>query len=296
LRIAEEGEDGVRYRRFEVSTSGVDEALQGVSTDPFYASSVSTTSGLRIPPVLSIESTPATQPRYLFLLAQRNISRGKTKVRGIRQGLKLGVNISSVDGLTCSEEFLVQTPDFKFIDGNVSWHLVREPNDVVQGFTPSTDGPNWYRRNSSVAAMLYETFTNSNVDPTTGAPQFYDVGLTAYKAPTPENWQPIAGLGNIKDIRFPWNAPTDAHAVEELVEGSCKISLYASVLQTNPTTRLITTFPSVADVYPGGLSPESAFINSFRVEDRSPVIYWRIFGSILFEDSEEDISLRGGNT
>ena len=160
--------------------------------------------------------------------------------------------------------------------------------DLRTGRTGSTKA-------SQVPAMLYETFTNSNVDPLTGAPAYYPVGLTAYTPPALTAWQPIAGLGNLKDVRFPWEAPTDSQGIREEVEGSCKISLYASVLQTNPLTRLQPVLPAVASTYPPGLSPESAFINSLVSGGRSRVIFWRVFGSILFEDSEADISLRDEN-
>jgi hypothetical protein len=184
------------------------------------------------------------------------------------------------------EEFLVCSPFWHFVDGNVSWHLVREPSDRRVETRPTTDGPSWAFKESDSSAMLYNSFTNTNVNPQSGAPYYYDVGLTKYVPPHYQNiWQPIAGLGNFKDMRFPWNVPTTSIAIDEEVEGSCKISLYASILQTNPSTRLQPTIPAASAIYPGGLTPESAFVNSF-----ASVQYWRVFGSILFEDDVADVS------
>lgn len=271
------------FRRFELSTFGIDEANQGLTTDPFVPASTPTSLGLRIPPVIS--TTP--QPRYLFLLAQRNLSRGKTVIRGIRQGLTIGTSLSnSSDVPLTAEEFLVTSPFWKFSDGNVSWHLVREPNDSRVLQRPNTDAASWAYMESTTPAMLYQTFSNSNIN-ANGQPYYYDIGMTAYLPPSPNAWQPIAGLGNFKDMRFPWNLPTNSVAIDETVEGSCKISLYASVLQTNPTTRAQAILPSVSNVYPGGVTAESAFVNSIGVGEGggTSAMYWRVFGSILFEDT-----------
>jgi hypothetical protein len=274
-------------RRYELSTVGADEANQGLTTDPFLPSTQNPTAlGLRVPPVL-MGITGVAQPRYLFLLATRTLSRGKTIVRGIRQGLTIGANIApsgSGRAPLYAEEFLVTSPFWHFVDGNVSWHLVREPAERQAATIPRTNGPSWAYMVSDGPAMLYKTFTNTNVDPTTGAPYYYDVGMSAYAPPNPRSWQPIGNLGNMKDMRSPWNAPTNAIAMDEEVTGTCRISLYASILQSNPATRIVGTLPAAADVYPGGITPESAFLATFP-----NAIYWRVFGGILFEDIEEDI-------
>lgn len=270
-------------RRFEISTLGSDEATQGLTTDPFLPSSSQTSLGLRIPAVLPT----GPQPRYLFCLATANISQDWIIVRGIRQGLTLGCNVAPVEGgpSLVAEEFMVNSPFWRFPDGNVSWHLVREPNKKNVVNLPNADAQSWAFGESTDAAMLYNTFANSNTTPA-GSPVQYDLGLTAYTPPQfNQLWQPIAGLGNFKDIRFPWQAPTNATGIDELVEGNCKISLYASVLQTNPATRPAGVYPAVSSIYPGGITPESAFVQSF-----SGVQYWRVFGSILFEHYQQTVS------
>ena len=248
-------------RRTEVSTSGIDEALQGVSPDPL-GLPIPQTTGLRIPPVLSIASLPSTQPRYRFCLATRTIANGSTRLIGIRQGLTLGVDANAGGEGSPPErvvEMAVVTPTFKFPDGNVSWHLVTESDGrrVVQ--TPSTNAPGWAYLETDGSAMLYSTFTNTNVDPVTGAPVYYNVGLTAYTPPkTTSSWNAIAGLGNFHDLRFPWDSSRAWASIDEIIEGTTRISLYASVLQTNPATRALLVPPGTRS-FPGA-TPEESFI------------------------------------
>lgn len=277
-------------RRFEISTFGVNEALQGFSSDPFVpASPFPTGPGLRIPTVLPGDAGPDTRPRYFFQLASREISEGKTRVRGIRQGLAIGCNASAIDGLVYPVTKIVETPNWSFIDGNVSWHLVREPNTRRVFQQPTTNGPSWRYTESDTPAMLYQSFVNSAVNPSTGSPVQYNLGLTSYVPPAPGAWEPIAGLGNFKDIRFPWKGRGDiSNNINEVVEGSWRISLYASILQTNPSTRLQANIPAISNIYSGALGPEEAFLATFDGGEGvpGPAIYWSVFGSILFEDED----------
>lgn len=263
-------------RRFEVSTVGADEANQGLTTDPFLPATNPTSLGLRVPPVLP-GVAQGYQPRYLFLLARRVLSGRPTRLLGIRQGLALG-QLAGVP-----EEFLVTSPFWHFIDGNVSWHLVIEPNEEFVETRPTTDAASFAFGDATAPAMLYAkgtTYDPASVNPQSGAPYYYDIGLKTYVAPQRQGmWSPIAGFGNMKDIRFPWNEATNALAIDEEISGNNKISLYASVLQTNPATRTAPSLPS--PTWPSGLSRESAFLANFP-----NAIYWRIFGSMLFEDTE----------
>lgn len=282
-------------RRFEISTLGVDPQSQGLTTDPFSPTAYPTSLGLRIPSVLP---GSGTQPRYLFLLATLNISRGRIKVRGIRQGLTIGAyNLAQSPTPFLMEEFLVTSPFWHFPDGNVSWHLVREPADRREFVRPNTDGPSWAFRETSTSAMLYEkaSYAAGFAQPS-GAPINYSLGLETYQPPFPYAWQPIAGMGNMKDMRSPWNAPTNAIAMDEIVEGTCRVSLYASVLQTNPATcprpNILGAGLSAATFYPGGLTPETAFHWSFTQSGQEGanygVRYASVFGAILFEDLQAD--------
>lgn len=278
-------------RRYEISTLGADEANQGLTTDPFLPATNPTSLGLRIPPVLpGIDHS--LQPRYLFLLARRVLGTGRTRLLGIRQGLTIGLNLATAGGAPLySEELLVKSPFWHFADGNVSWHLVIEPNQEEVMTRPTTDATSFAFGDCTDPAMLYANGTSYSAgatDPNSGAPYYYDIGLKTYVAPQRQGqWLPVAGLGNMKDIRFPWDQATASLAIDAPIESSYKISLYASVLQTDPATRAQPTIPSLT--YPAGLSQESAFVNNFasvvdEVAIPSPVIYWRIFGSLLFED------------
>jgi hypothetical protein len=272
--------------RFEVSTTGIDEALQGVSADPFPTSGYSTTTGLRIPAVLSVTETPATQPRYLFSLASITFQNG-IKLLGIRQGLTIGVDANEGVGVERPLEMWVKTPTFRFVDGNVSWHCVIEPQPQISQAMPTTNAQNWVKSQSDNPAMLYQSFFNTNLT-TTGAPVLYIEGLTAYTPPDlTRGWQPVAGLGNIHDLRFPWDSPSAWHAFGDHgidIEGGGRLSLYASVLQSNPATRgSPTILPTNLSAY---ACPEECFIEDFSTTpDEIPLgpVFWRIMGALLVE-------------
>ena len=278
--------------KLEVSTLGIDEALQGVSTDPFTTSGQPTYTGLRVPPVLSTSSKPSTQPRYLFNLANINFKDGLC-LRGIRQGYTLGMDAN--EGVLPERpiELWAKTPTFRFVDGNISWHLVLERQTVKERI-PSTDTQNWSYLRSDASAMLYQTFVNTNVDPNTGAPLFYMSGLTAYTPPDlTGQLESVAGLGNIHDLRFPWfneNAWFGFGDDGILIEGRGRLTLYASVLQTNPNNRGNPSL-TMTNLSSGGM-PEEAFIQDYTVSggEEEPSLgpmYWRIMGALLIEKGED---------
>ena len=278
-------------RRFEIASRGVDEALQGISSDP-YGSNPPSSFALRIPPALNLvdgSGNPIPQPRYEFCLATR-ILQGRTRVRGIRQNLRIGISSSIGGVLDYPVLAQQQSTGWRFIDGNVSWHLVKEPPTTDSTKLVSTDTSNWtYGPTGKGPAMLYETFTNTNVDPVTGAPLLYFRNMTAYAPPlvSSSRRQDVAGCGNLKSILFPWDNPTAWNSFEEVVEGNFRVSLYASVLQSNPVTRVQTNLPTTYDL--GCVTPEEVFLASYPVpgEGANPTsapIYWDIGGAILFED------------
>ena len=275
-----------RRRVTEFGTTGVDEALQGLTSSPYTPVGNPSYGGLRIP-------TPrfAATNRYLFCLATFTTNGGR--IRGLRQGLKIGLDTNV--GTSVVErplEMWVRTADFRFQDGNVSWHLVKESAQRLVTKVAPTDTQSWARLQSQGPALLYDTFTNTNVTPT-GAPVIYNLNLTAYTPPRVfVGWQPVGGLGTFYDIRFPW----DNHQAWDSVDipiGKGTYSLYASVLQTNPATRVAAIYPA-ASTPPTGNSnlefgegiPEEAFIAAFPPVEAGilGVGYWRIFGSIIVED------------
>lgn len=271
----------------EFGTTGVDEALQGLTSSPYPPIGTPSYGGLRIP-------QPQFSPvnRYLFCLATFSTEGGR--IRGIRQGLKIGIDTDS--GTSVVErplEMWVQTPDFRFPDGNVSWHLVKESNQRLVTKVDPRNAQSWARLQSDGPALLYDAFTNTNLTPT-GAPILYNLDLTAYTPPqVATNWQPVGGLGTFFDVRFPWTNANAWNSVDiPITKG--RYSLYASVLQTNPVTRIAADYPVVPasgtsnpNLNFGTSIPEEAFIAAFpptEGDDNAGVIYWRIYGSLIVED------------
>lgn len=284
-------------RRIELSASGLDEGTIGVSSDPWGAGQ---NAGLRIPAVMPGD-TPLNRPRYLFLLATRKVM-NPCRLIGIRQGLTIGNFLSADTPNLRPLEFFVETPTFKFSDGNVSWHLVYEDNALPNPHQLTlTDAQNWAKDCADGPAMLYNTFTNT-VTNVNGAPIFYMQNLTAYTPPQFQNqWRPVAeDLKNFYDLRFHYRTSDAWSAFGKGInlEVGRRVSLYASVLQTNPSTRQ-TDVPLSGGAVPLGLPPEESFItfmtgNAAGGEKPSlPAIYWRVLGALIFEDEIEDVGGRG---
>lgn len=274
--------------RVEVATSGIDDAFQGLSTDPFGlpgVTPVSSGTGLRIPTFRQDNTT-----RYLFLLATRTIS-APTRIKGIRQYATLGAQITTAQEVGSTRqtiEFPITTSNFYLTDGNISWHLVEEPNaHPVTSIQPLvaartvTDSECFIQGNGDGPALLYQ---QGSVTFSANQTQYYFNNMTAYQPPPIWNeWQPIAGLGNMHDIRFPW---VDAEAWNSLDGcvvcaggGERRVSLYASVLQTAGAIPVVSATSSL------GYGPEQDFIAAMEpLSNVSSVFFWKVAGSIMFED------------
>ena len=279
----------------------------GLTSDPWSQGNPQG-AGLRIPPILPGDTT-ANRPRYLFCLATRKIL-NDCKLIGIRQGVTIGNLIVTTPFEEPSTfyplEFFVTTPTWRFMDGNISWHLVYEGNDFPETHHPIlTDTNNWAQNVSDSPAMLYRTFANTNVNPNTGAPLDYVNTLTAYTPPQLQlTWEPVAAdLKCWYDLRFPYQSD---HAWEAFGEEGInlkrgrRISLYASILQTNPATRVLGVHsiggagPPVTIEAPNGLPPEEAFLSlTGSVAGFAGAIYWRVLGALIFDDQIEDRDGRG---
>lgn len=286
-------------RRIELSASGIDDGLLGLSSDPF-TQGVPQAPGLRVPSVLTGDHPP-TRPRYLFLLATRKIL-NTCRLIGIRQGLTIGNFLNADAPSTYPLELFVTSPTWKFVDGNVSWHLVYEDNAQPNPHQLTiTDTQNWAKDCSDSPAMLYSTFTNGVVN-VNGAPILYMENLTAYTPPQLQNsWKPIAGdLKNFYDLRFPYTGDGAWRAFGGSdggiwLEAGRRVSLYASILQTNPATRP-NSVPSIAGppvAVAGGLPPEEAFVSLMAQLNSGEASslgaqYWRVLGALIFEDEIDD--------
>lgn len=262
------------FPRPEVASAGIDEFTQGVLTDPFGSLA---SAGLRVPGLVpNVEGHPFP-PRYLFQLASLTISTGeRVCIKGIRQMAEIGI-AEAQEGLSPYPIVLpVTTRNWHFVDGNISWHLMRVPFRNRAQIKPS-NADNFIYRNAfpgGSGALLYETaaFPAGHVDPF-GRPDFY-VNLTAYTPPNAGQPYGTPLLPTIHEIRFPWELPTSSDTLRLQVDGPCYVVLFASVLQSASGRHL--TGATAANLL--GM-PEEVFLLNFSTS-QAPVQYWRVGGMI----------------
>jgi hypothetical protein len=266
----------------EQSSIGLDSMSQGVSTNPF--GGLPNCAGLRVPML-------ASPNRYLFLLSTHRVQYPGCLVHKLRQLATLICYFTSA-GVTSFIEVDLTSVFFQFPDGNISWHLVLEPDTTIIQRSP-LEAPSFAYYISDTPALLFDTGTWAAgfFDVLTGAPLFYDQGMLTYAPPTdvPNRWLPVPGYGDRSDIFCPWRSDTPvAVQVPVPMDSNYRISLYASVLQTNPATRPI---PSGAGANQG---PDWGFIDQFPAGggEESPavsgVVYGRVGGAMLVEQLEDD--------
>lgn len=274
-------------RRFEVASQGIDEALAGVSVDPF-GGSLPAASGLRIPAFVN-----GADNRYLFLLATQQLRENQfTRIRGWRQLLTIGLNVAPTGIPSYPCELQVTSPQFRFSDGaNVSWHLVLERPQLTTQAPRPTDAPSFAFQTSSTAALLYSTasWDPGFFDPITGSPFFYQLGMNSYTPPIGyrAQWQPIGDLGNCHEIRAPWVSDRAWNSLDIDVEGPGRVCLYATVQQSDANARPQPTYPSTTV-----LPPEWAFVQAQTTNPEEGVfagpVFWRVGGALIFEDLDRE--------
>jgi hypothetical protein len=280
---------GTFGHRIEVASSGIDESMQLIASDPFASQSWV---GLRVPTASTASLTPAGQPqyssRYLFLCAAFSIGEGaRAHLFGYRQMVTLtffepthGGGEDPSGGLP--HELLVTSPFWHFVDATYSFHLRRLGPAPARGFPLTTPAPgdrNTLKyRYSDAPALLYESVTLPAGNP-------YYVNLTAYTPPNAgKPWgTPLSDghQGTIYGLRTPWS---DAQAWKSLdieVEGPDTVALFCSVAQTAPTTRAASAETSPANTI--GLCPEDQFLNQALFLGSAGAIYGRVGGAILYE-------------
>lgn len=250
----------------EVVSQSADEDLTGVGWSPFVGDIGAP--GIRVPEAAtaSLETGPQPQSlRYLFRLCGVEIPSGYGVVlRGIRQAITLRSCAVVADG---DEEFAntirvfefeQKSPFWSFPDGNVSWHVrwVRGLNsprafDPAQrpGTSPSLQGQ------GMDSVLLYnQSVAAGYIPPGGGIP--------------PGN--SVAHLGTLRDLRYPWENTDWTLSVP--VMGPGQLMFFASVLQTDPTTRGATPFVS------DSIRPEDQFVRDFP-----NAIYGRVSGALAIE-------------
>lgn len=284
---------GERRNRFEVWSAGIDEALQGVGSDPW--GTIDCT-GLRIPTL----ATPDADHRYLFILASFHLpERVKATIRGWRELLTLGVPVTpGGDASPLPIELPVTNPIFRFPDGNVSWHLTRVPPTVISSLVVGPPPilpvvPNLAWRMAKGPSLLYEVGTAVT------ASGFY-VDLTSYVPPNHGRpyGDPVAHLKVAHDVRTDWRTPNAWRSLDCEVEGPGYYVLWASVAQTAGALNLSGSSTAL-DKVSGGLS-EWQFIAAFPPVDGPPAvqspIYWRVGGAldVFIHDEASDTTKRTG--
>lgn len=249
----------MRGTRYEITTVGFDENLQLVGSDP-YKSAWST--GLVIP------TTALKGKRYLFNLASARFAAGqKGRLVGIRQMLTMASVVSSGGEVPCNYllEKEIKSPFWRFVDGNVSWHL--------RFVAPLPTSPNHISNTASLQFRYSQT----------PALLFEDI-ITAGYVP-PYGGQPIGNilvndLATFHDLRFPWRDSQVWGELDVEFEGPGDVVLFASVLQTDPAKRcpLILTGVAGNGTLAASVPEEDAFVVNFPA-----AVYHRIAGSLVFE-------------
>lgn len=262
----------------EIAAAGIDEYVQGFGLDPYLSL---TATGLRVPPFVTLP-----QNRYLFQLATLRVMQARpVRVRGV----KVGINLGTVQETTPGEgeptvsrvvEFPVTTQGWHPPDGGWAFYLMDIP-PMNRWPRMSTDSDSFiYRFAETDSALVYESaaFNAGDVN-SFGRPDFYTT-LTGYVPP-------FAGLplgrpiiSPMRDIRYPFDNPTSNDALRIDARSNRTIALYASIQQTDPSTRIALKVPATpTNIQSNGIPPEEAFLLNFPDAN-----IWRVYGSILYEE------------
>lgn len=248
----------------EVVTAAYDDDALGVGTSP-YRGDLSTT-GLRVP---ALASTP--DDRYLFRLAAAVVSQKRSVVlRGIRTLVTMRQEyLDEATHSTFVFEREVESPLWNFRDGNVSFHLRWSYPSQARRFAADADP-------AHLPAM---------------SPSSWGLDSALLYAPPAAVYTPLGGgippgrgvdyLGTWRDNRFPWHRTS--WDLQIPIIGPGVVTLYASVKQTNPTTR-----PQM----PVFMNPVT---DGWRVEDQfllqhTQAVYGHVAGALtleLFPDTKD---------
>jgi hypothetical protein len=261
--------DRHRHHYVEIASTGIDEALQGVGSDPRGGLS---RIGLRVP----FLATPDKDSRYLFMLASFTIAEGaRVRIRGYRLGWTIGAKFTTTaTGVSRVVEQEVTSQFWQPPNANVSWHLqhiddgeMPKPRGVGAPINKRVRGIAY--RDSTASTLLYESMT-------TASPWY--VNASTYVPPgkgRPPGVPLDVNQGTFYDLRVPWQ--THGGWLDTRVDGPGKIALYASVKQA-----VFTASPIAVP------SPEETFIRDVVNADLSGVttagpMIWRVAGGLLLE-------------
>jgi hypothetical protein len=250
-------------RFVEVCSSGLDEYLQGVSSDPLGGYSAA---GLRVPTL----ATSSRLSRYLFMGAAFSMGEGaRAKIRGFRQMVTIGKQTATSPSARFVE-LDVTSPMFRLPDANVSFHLKRLGRVDAQGMpNPAsniTDLQSLKHNWAINPCLLYSQYAIPAGDKTY-------THLTSYTPPSEGRpWGDDVGhLGNFIDLKTPWRtqgAWNDSLNID--VEGPCTIACFISVRQSAGAYAPLVGAPAC--------TPEEQFVAAFPGS-----ILWRVGAALVFE-------------
>lgn len=202
-----------------------------------------------------------------MLLASRKFTYGESaRLVGMRQRVLIG-GVISADGSDASNIYMPQTtPEWHFSDANISWHLRRVPLEDIYNYNVFNDSELMFRT-ADTASLLYE-----NAPLQTG-------GYAPPNGGQPPGDVVIPEFGNFHDLRFPWVNDNAWKSLDIEIQGPCAINLYASIQQTNPSTRPVLP-PGLTAAQLALLPPEDQFVYTFAPFG---IVYTRIAGSLIFE-------------
>ncbi len=280
----------IQRRRHEIVSSGVDEFLQTIGSDPYGGTSWP---GLRVPrtPTATLANitpqTPASKLRYLFMLAAFSIGHGqRARIVSYRTSWTMGAVQGEPNNPRLVEQ-IVTNPFFRLPDGNVSFHL-RQSNPQQNQWSGDQSGlaniinltpppptlpalPNLIFRNSMMPAFLFERITY------TVPTSFYADNVAAYVPPNggqPWGTTLTTGYGTFQDLRMQYAAGNDWNNCDIPIEGPCTVQLFASVRQNRSGPAYTPPNP----FFTNGLSPEESFLLN-----NPDARIWRVVGSLGVE-------------
>jgi len=226
---------------------------------------------------------PTTGSRFLFRLCAaqvapneeaRVVSYKLTSLIGQRTDVR--ILPPNTDQWTYLVEREVVSPFWSFVDGNVTWYFRSVPVDGTQLAKDPLWPPSVDRELSGLSPALLALT--------------YDPTLRLYTPPGgggPPPGSSIAGLDTIREQPGVWTSPLPA---EDFVKGPCVITMFASVLQTDPNTRPylpLANYPNPIGGLSQGLRPEDQFLLSWGEPPTNRVQYTAVAGAFRVEYREQ---------
>jgi len=244
--------------RYEIVTAGKDPALGFIGGDPYKTNAYT---GLIVP---STPSSSIGDVRYLFMLARARFQAGEKGARlvGIRQYADIVARVPTDGGpdQVYSKEIL--SPMFHPPDGNISWSVMTIPITERDTRNPA-NADSFLYQDAQSPALLYQTPAPYS-PPNGGRPWGSPIG---------------ASLGNIHEIRYPWQNDHVEYRLDIPIPLPCDVVLFASVRQNNPATNPAGVGLSAQQI--AALDPEEQFLVAFNTYAQ----YGRIAGSLVFEEN-----------